>query len=172
MSEELQAQGFSETPQGTQLYEQAIEILYSDNIEGVLKRFEGLEGNQIPPALSNVVNTAIKRLEQDTGQALPVELAAEVGSRLLVALIEDLTQDKIIPELTEQQMAGAVADVLNDYALSHKDTVSPEQFKQFLEQLGGQPVDIGQGGQTQAQPQAQGPAPTPSQPQAQEGLIG
>jgi len=162
-------QGIPETEQGTALYNEAVVFLYDKHLEDMLASLKQANEKTIAPILSNIVNSTLRKLEQDSGQPFPIELAAEVGFRLLVTLVEDLIADKHIPKLPRKVILGTVADIINDYALTHKETVSPEQLQEFLSTLAGKPVQLqGQGQQGQPAPQQGQPAPQQGQPAPQQ----
>jgi len=169
-----------ETKYGKIGFDKAIKFLYGDKLKEVTTYLKGARPGQIPKRLADVVNVAITSLEQEGGEPMPIELAAEVGFRLMDALQEDMVGDEVMPELTDEELAQSISILMSDYANSHPDVVSPEQFHEFLGQLQSQSGDPNQDPLGQAQPEgvmAQEAMPTQPQPQPQpqpqqQGLLG
>jgi len=84
----------------------------------------------------------------------------------------DLSEDGILPQMNEQQFMGAIADVINDYALGHPNTVSKEDLQMFLSQISGQDIQI-PGKEQPVQPTTpeQIQAQQPQQSQQPQGLL-
>ena len=180
-------QQIPETPEGTQLYNQAIELLYGQKYETISKSLQGKKDVQVSTGLANIVMSAIQRLSKDTGQKLGPKLATEVGFRLLKALMEDMVADGIIEPLNQKQFTVAVADMIDRYGKFAK--IPPSVMQKFLTELqGGGELKIPKvGGKTpemrsknqQVPAEAGAQPPTPQatsqeqvDPTQQQGLLG
>ncbi len=121
--------------EGEKLYQKAIVLLYDKNFDNLKAMFKDITPDQIPNNLSAAINGVLDRMESDRPD-ITIEVVAEVGFRLLEALVVDLSDLGLLEGMTRQHFLGAISDVINDYALNHKDKISPEQVQQFLQQLG------------------------------------
>jgi Mg/Co/Ni transporter MgtE len=119
------------TPEGDKLYAEGIKLLYKKQYGNITKMLQNPIPSKVAPTLSKIVNKTLSKLNKRS--EMTIELAAEVGMRLLTALIEDMVQDGVIKELTPQQAMGAVADTINDYAI--QNNLPDEAVQQFLQQL-------------------------------------
>jgi len=129
------------TPEGEDLYNRAINLMYDENFDKLTKMFEGIQPQQIPNLLSEATNTVLMKMEQDN-PGLTLDVIAEVGFRLLEALVADLTELGLLEGMTREHYIGAIADIINDYALQHKETISPQQLQEFLQKLSGGQVEV------------------------------
>lgn len=143
----------------------ATELLYSDNFEAMIQMFQqhGKEG--FPQAMAMAINGVLDRLEQEQGQPLDPQTAAEVGVALFEILLADLAEGEILPDIDKQSVLQAIEAVLSMWAKSHPDQTNPEEMKAVIQQMAQQMAQAGnlEGGdvvppsQTAAVPQSQPP---------------
>ena len=145
------------TPEGDKLFAQGIQFLYKEKFGPLVKMLKNAPPDKIASAYSMAVMQAFKKLEAT--QPMPIELAVEVGFRLLEALMTDTVQDGIVEPLNGQQFAGAIADAMIKYGRSHN--IPEQEVQAALQQM------------KQAQPvQPTVPEQQPQQPQnQQQGLL-
>lgn len=142
--EQMNPGGFEE------LRDKAVQRMYGDNFDQLINMFETNGAAKFPRSMAVAVNGAIDYLEQDGGK-LPPEVAAEVGMDLMMKLLEDIIGEKVVPDVTLEQVQQAFPAILVMYADSH-----PEVSKQDIQAL-AQEVQR----QGAAQEAGSGPAATP-----------
>jgi len=153
-----------ETEVGTKLFNMGLQVMYDGNFDNIINIAENAPPEKLGASLASIIVETIVRLEKDNPELKNrLELVAEVGSRLLEALITDLLKGKL--QINETQFMEAIANVISDYGLSHPETISQEDMQNFLKELSqkGRQQPLGQ--QPQQQPQQE------QQPQQPPGLL-
>lgn len=127
-------------PEVEAFYQQGIELLFSERLEKMVNMFEvsGVEG--FPDAMATAINTVLEAIEQQQGQPMAPEIAAAVGTRLFLKLLEKLYAFGFLPKLPIEAVGDAFSKALRMYAETHPQSVAPgdvEKLGAMLQQQAG-----------------------------------
>jgi hypothetical protein len=143
-------------PEGSQDFEtmrdEAIQLVYGERFDQLIKMFETNGAEKFPRSMGIAINTAISELEKKHGVVGP-EMAAKIGSDLMVKLLEDIVAEKVVPDVTLEQIQDVLPAALVMYADSHPN-VSKEDVQAVMKSVQGG-LEPAKGG---AQPAGAGPA--------------
>lgn len=161
--------------------DEAIQLVYGERFESLIKMFETNGAEKFPRSMGIAINTAIAELEKTHGE-IPPETAAEIGMDLMMKLIEDIVGEKILPDVTIDQIREVLPATLVMYGDSHPN-VSKEDLQAVMSEVqsglaaqqGGAVPDPNQapvGNQSvPAPPLSTGPGPEPSGSPVPPGAI-
>lgn len=126
------------------LIKKATQLLYAENFENMVQMFQqhGKEG--FPQAMAIAINGVLDRLEQEQGQPLDAQTAAEVGVALFEILLQDLSEGGVLPDIDKQDVLKSIESTLKMWAQNHPDQANPEEMKQVIGQMAQQMGATGQ----------------------------
>ena len=138
----------------------AVKRLYGDNFDQMIKMFETNGAENFPRSVATVINSAIDYLEQQQG-GLALEQAAEVGMDLMMKVLEDVISEKVVPDVTLEQVQQVLPATLVMYADARPD-VSKEDVQAVMQEIqagvaaqeGGEAPPEAMPGEPQANPNA------------------
>jgi len=119
--------------QAKPVLDSAIELLYDENFENFVQMFQQHGEQGFPDAMSLAINGTLERLEKDQGE-LPVEILAEVGTKLIEMLLQDLIQNEVVKNVTKEMMMGAVQKTLADWGQENPDRFDEQEMAQAAQQ--------------------------------------
>jgi hypothetical protein len=115
------------------LRDEAIQLVYGDRFDQLIKMFQNNGPEKFPRSMGIAINTAITELEKTHGDIGP-EMAARVGSDLMVKLLEDVITNDVVPDVTPEQIKEVMPAALVLYADSHPN-VSKEDVQQVMQNV-------------------------------------
>lgn len=125
------------------LIKKAIQLLYGDNFEAMVKMFQQHGKGGFPQAMAMAVNGVLDRLEKDQGNKLDAETAAQVGVAVFEALLQDLAEGGVLPDIDKNSVLQAIEAILQMWAKSHPDQANPEDMKATIQQMAQQMSQAG-----------------------------
>lgn len=150
-----------------ELSDKAVQRLYGENFDQMIRMFETNGAENFPRSVATVINSAIDYLEQEGGQLAP-EMAAEVGMDLMMKVLEDIISEKVVPDVTLEQVQQVLPATLVMYA-DARPNVSKQDIQQVMQEIQGAVAQQEGGGAPTAEPSPEpnaplstGPGPEPS----------
>jgi len=133
----------AQAPQGSggdvqALVKRAIQLLYGDNFEAMVQMFQKHGKAGFPQAMAMAVNGVLDRLEKDQGGPLDAETAAQVGVAVFEALLQDLSEGGVLPDIDKDSVLQSLEAILRLWTKNHPDQADPEQMKSVIQQLAQQ----------------------------------
>lgn len=122
-------------PELAQHFAVAIETVYGEGFEQVVEMFSRPGGFAI--AMSTVVLGVLQKLEQEVGEPLDAETAAQVGGRVMLMLMEDLTTGGVLQGVGQEEIVTAVQMIMAKWVRDHRDQLDPEEAAEALRELHG-----------------------------------